>query len=75
MTERELVNRFLTEEAPLVVERWGADQTALDEAFNDWTDQLCKSGEISEALYNEACMIDLTDRQFIKLLEGNEVQL
>ena len=75
MGVRELVNRFLTEEALGAVAYWGADQTALDEAFNDWADGLCKAGEISKKLYNTAGMVDLTDKQFIKLLEGEGVQL
>lgn len=43
---------FNDEIAPAVIEQYGSDDTvALDEAFNNWTDWLCKDGEISEYLY------------------------
>ena len=75
MTDRELVNEYLAEIAPATVQRWGADQCALDQDFNDWTDGLCKAGQITSAQYNRVGMPDLTDRQWVKLLEGTEVQL
>ena len=44
---------FNAEIAPFVIAEYGADDTcALDQAFNDWTDMLCKEGEIDESVYN-----------------------
>ena len=75
MTDRELLQTFMDAIAPAVVEQYGADQVALGEAFNDWTDSLQRDGQITARQYNEVCMPDLTDRQFIALLEGQEVML
>ncbi len=41
---------FRAEIAPGIDPR---DTAALDEAFNDWIDGLCKAGEVSERAYNE----------------------
>lgn len=44
---------FVAEVKPYVVARYGADdRVALDEAWNDWTDMLCKDGCISERAYD-----------------------
>ena len=75
MTDKEIVRRFLAEEAPGIVETYGDDQGALNAWFNDWTDSMCKDGEITEEQYNNVCMPDLTDKQFIALLTGKEVKL
>ena len=75
MTDRELMQAFVDAIAPVVVEQYGADQVALDEAFNNWTDSLRRDEQITERQYNEVCMPDLTDKQFIALLEGRGVVL
>ena len=75
MTDQELVRRFLHEVAPVTVAQYGDDQGALDQDFNNWTDGLCKSGKITQEQYNNVCMPDLTDRQFIALLTGKEARL
>ncbi len=48
-TERECRRAFRDEIAPSIPAN---DRAALDEAFNNWTDSLCKSGQISERAYN-----------------------
>lgn len=51
--ESELSALFDEEIAPLVVEKYGeSDTCAMDEAFNDWTDGLCKDGVIHPEQYN-----------------------
>ena len=75
MTDQEVVKVFLWEVAPGVVRQYGDDQCALDQEFNNWTDAMCKNGEITQEQYNNVCMPDLTDRQFIALLTGKEVRL
>ena len=51
-----LNKRFKDEIAPLVIAQYSADDTvALDEAFNNWTDSLCKGGEICDSVYNGVC--------------------
>ena len=58
ITDEELIERFEEGVLPGVVQQYGADQCALDQAFNDWTDGLCKDGEISTRQYNEVCSPD-----------------
>ncbi len=51
--------RFKKEIEPLVIQQYGADdEVALNEAFNDWTDSLCKDGEISSFVYNNISRTD-----------------
>ena len=57
-SEDELSKRFDEEILPLVVEQYGEDDgPAIAEAFNDWTDSLCKDGEIHELQYNAYCYV------------------
>ena len=59
MTESEVQIDFKEHIAPLVIAQYGEDDTvALDTAFNDWTDTLCKDESISEELYNNICRED-----------------
>lgn len=52
-SEEELSVRFDDEIAPLVIEQYGENDTvAMNQAFNDWSDMLCKDGEIHEEQYN-----------------------
>ena len=54
-----LRDRFERDIQPQVVEQYGADDViALNEAFNNWTDMLCKDGEISETVYSNATRTD-----------------
>lgn len=51
--EEELSNEFDRNIAEFVLQRYGpGDDVAMREAFNDWTDMLCKDGEIHEEQYN-----------------------
>lgn len=51
--EDELSERFDKEIAPAVIEQYGPDdEPAMNEAFNNWTDSLCKEGEIHPEQYN-----------------------
>ena len=53
-SEQELSDLFDEEVLPLIIEEYGADdQIAIDTAFNDWTDALCKDGEIHPTQYDE----------------------
>lgn len=57
-SEQELSDRFDLEVLPHVIEQYGEDDSvAINEAFNDWTDGLCKDGEIHESQYNSYCYV------------------
>ena len=57
-SEAELSKRFDEEVLPGVLEQYSeSDSVAINEAFNDWTDMLCKDGEIHEAQYNSYCYV------------------
>ena len=55
MTKREAEQEFRNTVLPLVVEHYEADgirdKPARSEAWNDWTDGLCKDGQITEWQY------------------------
>ena len=52
-SEEEVSERFDESIAPFVIEAYGEDdKVAMNEAFNNWTDQLCKDGELHEFQYN-----------------------
>ena len=51
--EGELSQRFDAEIAEAVIARYGTDDSiAMSEEFNNWTDALCRDGEIHEEQYN-----------------------
>ena len=56
ITRDEAIVLFETEVLPYVIEEYEQDGQrdipARSEAFNNWTDSLCKNGEISEWQYN-----------------------
>lgn len=57
-SEEELSERFDATIAESVIERYGEeDIPAMSEAFNNWTDSLCKDGEIHPAQYNKYCYV------------------
>ena len=58
--EQELSDLFDTEMAPHVIEIYGEnDQPAMSEGFNNWTDSLCREGEIHPEQYNNYCYVGL----------------
>jgi hypothetical protein len=57
-SEEELSARFDSEVLPDVIEAYGEDdEPAISEAFNNWTDMLCKDGEIHPEQYNSYCYV------------------
>lgn len=59
-SEDELSERFDNEIAPLIIKQYGEDdEAAMNEAFNNWTDALCKEGEIHTEQYNQYCYVGL----------------
>jgi hypothetical protein len=57
-SEDELSKRFDEEVLPLVVEEYGEDdEPAISEAFNNWTDSLCKDGELHPEQYDKYCYV------------------
>jgi hypothetical protein len=57
-SEEELSERFDSEVLPSVIEQYGEDdEPAINEAFNDWTDMLCKDGEIHPEQYDKYCYV------------------
>ena len=53
MTYEQVVAVFEENIKPLVIEQYGDDYIAMREAFNDYTDMLCKDGSISNNMYND----------------------
>lgn len=44
----------------MITDEYGEDdEIAINEGFNDWTDSLCKDGDISERTYNEVTREDV----------------
>lgn len=52
MTKYQVLKQFRAEIAPMVREQFGRDSIAMREAFNDYTDALCKDGSITSRQYN-----------------------
>lgn len=53
LTKKQAVEMFKEEVLPFVVKEYGNnDTTAKRTAWNDFTDMLCKNGEISEKQYD-----------------------
>lgn len=51
--QEEISQRFDNEIMPSVIQQYGEnDKPAINEAFNNWTDGLCKDGQISSLLYS-----------------------
>lgn len=56
LTDRQVYDIFRTEIRPAIIEMYGEDDSiAIRETFNNWTDALCKDGEITEQQYNDLC--------------------
>ncbi len=59
-SEDELSMQFDNDIAPLVIEQYGKDDIpAMSEAFNNWTDSLCKGGDLHDVQYNNYCYVGL----------------
>jgi hypothetical protein len=57
-SEQELSERFDSEVLPSVIAEYGEDdEPAINESFNNWTDSLCKDGEIHPEQYNSYCYV------------------
>ena len=57
-SEEELSEKFDDEILPSIIEKYGEDDLpAINEGFNDWTDGLCKGGEIHTKQYNNYCYV------------------
>ena len=57
-SEEELSILFDADVAPAIIAKYGADeQPAINEGFNDWTDALCKDGQIHPEQYNNYCYV------------------
>jgi hypothetical protein len=57
-SEQELSDRFDEEVLPSVIAQYGEDdEPALNEAFNNWTDMLCKDGELHDEQYDKYCYV------------------
>ena len=57
-SEEELSEIFDEEIAPLVIEQYGEDdEPAMNEAFNDWSDALCRDGVLHELQYEDYCYV------------------
>lgn len=57
-SEDELSKLFDEEILPLVITDYGEDDSvAINEAFNNWSDILCKDGELHPEQYNAYCYV------------------
>ena len=62
-SEDQLSEKFDDEIMPLLLEQYSqkgqefSDQDLVNQAFNDWTDSLCKEGEIHPEQYNSYCYV------------------
>ena len=57
-SEQALSDRFDDEIAPLIIDQYGeGDKPAMNEAFNNWSDSLCKDGELHEIQYSQYCYV------------------
>lgn len=57
-SEEMLSERFDSDILPSVIKQYGADdEVAISEAFNNWSDGLCKDGEIHSQQYAEYCYV------------------
>ena len=57
-SESALSELFDSEIAPLVIAQYGEkDSVAMNEAFNDWSDALCKDGTIHPEQYSQYCYV------------------
>lgn len=57
-SEEELSDRFDSEMLPLIIEQYSEDDTpAINEGFNNWTDSLCKDGELHDTQYSSYCYV------------------
>jgi len=57
-SEESLSNAFDEMIAEAVITQYGADDTvAMSEAFNNWSDSLCKDGELHSQQYQDYCYI------------------
>lgn len=57
-SEEELSEMFDRDILPDVIAHYGEDdQPAINEAFNDWTDMLCKDGVLHPEQYNRYCYV------------------
>lgn len=53
MTKREALEEFRREILPAVIQKYGKDdRPARAEAWNNWTDALCKDGRITTRQYD-----------------------
>ena len=57
-SEQQLSDEFDEMVLPAIIVQYSADdQPAIDEGFNNWSDSLCKDGEIHPEQYNQYCYI------------------
>ena len=57
-SERDLSDRFDEQIAPGVIALYREnDKPAMNEAFNNWSDTLCKDGELHDEQYNKYCYV------------------
>ncbi len=57
-SEDELSEVFDEQMLPAVIDQYGADdEPAISEGFNNWSDSLCKDGEIHPEQYSQYCYV------------------
>lgn len=57
-SEEALSERFDEDIAPAIIEQYGQDdEPAMSEGFNNWSDALCKDGELHDEQYSQYCYV------------------
>ena len=57
-SQQAMSDRFDEDVAPAVIKQFGADDdVAMSEAFNNWSDAMCKDGSISYVQYDQYCYV------------------
>ena len=57
-SEEELSELFDNDILPSIIEEYSEeDEPAINEGFNNWSDSLCKDGELHEVQYSNYCYV------------------
>jgi len=53
MNKRDVLDEFKRDILPIIVQQYGKnDKPAISQAWNDYTDMLCKDGQITQRQYD-----------------------
>lgn len=68
LSNKEIVEQWHEFDLPFIIETYEKDgvidKPARRESFNNFTDMLCRDGQISDDQYNEICLPDIYEEEF-----------